>query len=260
MSEEKLNQEQQGNTDMPAENVAAKANEIMDTAIAEVKNDALGDSQNGGGKKPMLRADGDNIGERFKGLPMRELISAPLIAAAEAQQQLAATAWDFYEKIAFYDKKVGSHNIGDTRIVEFTVNRPVQQNGEIVMAEQKVQAPFIGLVPIPSLLIDRIDVDFQMEVTTAETSKSNFSSDVSTNISSGWFVKAEISGKVSTSRENTRSTNQTAKYQVHVSASQQPQTEGLSKLMDIMASCIEPIPTGKVEKVNPNTPGGGGQA
>lgn len=30
---------------------------------------------------------------------------------------------------------------------------------------QSVKAPFIGLVPIPSLLIDRVDVDFQMEVT-----------------------------------------------------------------------------------------------
>ena len=52
-----------------------------------------------------------------------------------------------------------------------------------------------------------------------------------------------MSGKVTTARENTRMTNQTAKYQIHVSASQQPQTEGLSKLMDIMASCIEPINT-----------------
>lgn len=262
MAEEKLNQKQQGNTDMPAEEVAEKANEIMDTAIEEVKNGALGDPQNGGGKQPIIlgAGNGQDIGENFKGLPMRELISAPLIAAAEAQRQLASTAWDFYEKIAFHDKPdEKGHKVGDTRIVEFTVNRPVQQNGEIVMAEQKVQAPFIGLVPIPSLLIDRIDVDFQMEVTAAETSKSNFSSDVSTSISSGWFVKAEISGKVSTSRENTRSTNQTAKYQVHVSASQQPQTEGLSKLMDIMASCIEPIPTGKVEKVTPDTSGGGGQ-
>lgn len=127
--------------------------------------------------------------------------------------------------------------------MEFKVNRPIQQNGKIIMEEQTVQAPFIGLVPIPALLVDRVDVDFQMEVTSTETEKSNMSSEVTTSISSGWFVKAEISGKVSTSRENTRSTNQTAKYQVHVSASQQPPTEGLSKLMDIMASRIESIPT-----------------
>ena len=50
-----------------------------------------------------------------------------------------------------------------------------------------------------------------------------------------------VTGKVTSSRENTRSTNQTAKYQVHVSARQQDPTEGLSKLMDIMASCIEPV-------------------
>ena len=52
-------------------------------------------------------------------------------------------------------------------------------------------------------------------------------------------------GKVSSSRENTRSTNQTAKYQVHVSARQQQPTEGLSKLMDIMASCVEPVKLGE---------------
>ena len=54
-----------------------------------------------------------------------------------------------------------------------------------------------------------------------------------------------VNGKVSSSRENTRSTNQTAKYQVHVSARQQQPTEGLSKLMDIMASCVEPVKLGE---------------
>lgn len=235
------------------EQTLKQADQIVKTALGGVQqgndggqgddgdqgNDSdQGVNENDPHKGPML----GSVGDQFKGLPMRELISAPLIAAAEAQHQLASTAWEFYERIAF--DKDGDNK--KTRLVEFTVNRPIEQGGKMVMAEQKVQAPFIGLVPIPSLLIDHIDVDFQMEVTASETSKSNFSSDVSTSISSGWFVKAEVSGKVSSSRENTRSTNQTAKYQVHVAASQQPQTEGLSKLMDIMASCIEPMPTGKV--------------
>lgn len=241
MAEEKLNQEQQGNTGMPAESVSRQAGEIIDTAMTEVQQgNALGDPQNGGSVLKANDEGNKSVAENFKGLPMRELIAAPLIAAAEAQQELASTAWDFYQRIAF-EKKEGEQGNAKTRILEFEVNRPIEQNGTVTTMKQKVQAPFIGLVPIPSLLIDRVDVDFQMEVTTTETNKSNMSSDVSTNISSGWFVKAEISGKVSTSRENTRSTNQTAKYQVHVSASQQQQTEGLSKLMDIMASCIEPI-------------------
>lgn len=204
---------------------------------------------------PGMLGDGGNgnVAENFRGLPMRDLIGGPLFAAAEAQEKLASIAWDYYQRIGFEDGGgEGDKKTQKARILEFNVERPVVLDGVTSTQNIRVQAPFIGLVPIPSLLIDRVDVDFQMEVTDTNAEKSETSAEVSTNISSKWFgVKVEVSGKVSTSRENTRSTNQTAKYQVHVSASQQPQTEGLSKLMDIMASCIEPIPTD-------NGGGGGG--
>lgn len=217
-----------------------QAGEIVKTAMEGMMSAESHEPQEQQGPRKL-----GGIGDQFKGLPMRELIAAPLIAVAEAQQELATTAWDFYKKVAFLGKDEKGPNgegEGATRILDFKVKRPIEQQGKMTMVDQEIQAPFIGLVPIPSLLVDRVDVDFQMEVSATETSKSNFSSDVSTNISSGWFVKAEVSGKVSTSRENTRVSNQTGKYQIHVSASQQPQTEGLSKLMDIMASCIEPVP------------------
>ena len=94
------------------------------------------------------------------------------------------------------------------------------------------------------MLFRSVDVNFQMEVTDASTSKKSENADLSTNVTSKWFgTSVSVQGKVGTSRENTRSTNQTAEYQVSVSASQETQTEGLSKLMDIMASCIEPLDT-----------------
>ena len=224
MAEEIKNQGQQEY----AENISGQAKEIISAALEETKNN---------GTSPVL---GDpNVTDNFKGLPMRELIAAPLIAAAEAQQELAATAWNFYQQIAF-DGKSGNK----ARILEFDVERPIQQNEKMTTIKQTVKAPFIGLVPIPALLIDRVDVDFQMEVTDTSNVKSTTNAEVETKASAKhWFINAEISGKVTTARENTRMTNQTAKYQIHVSASQQPQTEGLSKLMDIMASCIEPINT-----------------
>lgn len=228
MAEEIKNQGQQENAENLNENVSGQAKEIISAALEETKNN---------GTSPVL---GDpNVTDNFKGLPMRELIAAPLIAAAEAQQELAATAWNFYQQIAF-DGKSGNK----ARILEFDVERPIQQNEKMTTIKQTVKAPFIGLVPIPSLLIDRVDVDFQMEVTDTSNVKSTTNAEVETKASAKhWFINAEISGKVTTARENTRMTNQTAKYQIHVSASQQPQTEGLSKLMDIMASCIEPINT-----------------
>ena len=226
MAEEIKNQGQQENAENLNENVSGQAKEIISAALEETQNRET---------SPVLKAD-SNVTDKFKGLPMRELIAAPLIAAAEAQQELAATAWNFYKQIAFDDD-------GKTaRVLEFDIKRPIQQDGKMTTMSQSVKAPFIGLVPIPSLLIDRVDVDFQMEVTDTSNVKSTTNAEVEAKASAKhWFINAEISGKVTTARENTRMTNQTAKYQIHVSASQQPQTEGLSKLMDIMASCIEPI-------------------
>ena len=228
MAEEVKNQGQQENAENLNENVSGQAKEIISAALEETQNRET---------SPVLKAD-SNVTDKFKGLPMRELIAAPLIAAAEAQQELAATAWNFYKQIAFDDD-------GKTaRVLEFDIKRPIQQDGVMTTMPQSVKAPFIGLVPIPSLLIDRVDVDFQMEVTDTSNVKSTINAKVETKVSGkSWLISAEISGKVTTARENTRMTNQTAKYQIHVSASQQPQTEGLSKLMDIMASCIEPINT-----------------
>ncbi len=184
-----------------------------------------------------------NVASNFQGLPIAELIASPLRAACDSQKLLAQSAFEFMTQIGFTDDK---HT--QARLLEFKLERPVEGQGG--KSEVTVRAPFIGLVPIPSLLIDDVQIDFQMEVTDTATSKDSTSSEVTTDASAsfnfGWFGKGSVSihGKVTSARENTRSTNQTAKYQVHVSARQQKPSEGLSKLMDIMAACIEPIPAG----------------
>ena len=82
----------------------------------------------------------------------------------------------------------------------------------------------------------------QMEVTDTSTSKNSENADLSADMTPKWFgYSVSVQGKVKASRENTSSTDQNEKYQVSVSASQRPQAEGLSKLMDTMASCIEPL-------------------
>lgn len=182
----------------------------------------------------------EGVARNFQGLPIAELISSPLRAACDSQKILAQSAYEFMTQIGFAEKNT-------PRLLEFQLERPVKGQGG-GKSEIRVRAPFIGLVPIPSLLIDDVQIDFQMEVTDTTSSKESSASEVTTDAQAsfnfGWFGKGSVSvhGKVTSARENTRSTNQTAKYQVHVSARQQPPSEGLSKLMDIMAACIEPIP------------------
>ena len=181
-------------------------------------------------------------------LPLSHLIGAPLTSACESQEKLAGAAFKFMTQIGFETGPDGKPT-NEARLLSFNLNRPVIRRGEGEDAETaveqqqiKVNAPFLGLVPIPSLLIDDVQIDFQMEISTASQSRSSVEAEVSAKASGGfWGMSYEVSGRVATSRENTRSTNQTAKYQIHVGASQQKPTEGLSKLMDIMASCVEPI-------------------
>ena len=154
----------------------------------------------------------------------------------EELQKLAQSAFELMQEIDFNED-------GKSRMVEFSFQRPIQ--GSPTPQDVTVQAPFIGLVPLPNILIDDVRVDFQMEVTATETSteKSSTEGSSSTNCFGGWSVN--VGGKLSSSRENTRSTNQTARYHVDESNRQQRQTEGLSKLKDILASCVEPLPTKK---------------
>lgn len=184
----------------------------------------------------------ENVVTKFQGLPIAELIAAPLTAACDSQKKLAQSAFEFMTEIGF---ETGADKKQKTRLLEFVLERPVE--GQMETQNVHVKAPFLGLVPLPALLIEDVQIDFQMEVTDTATSKDSHedSKDVQaeTSFRFGCFAKGSVNvhGKVSSSRESTRSTNQTAKYQVHVSARQQRPTEGLSKLMDIMAACIEPL-------------------
>lgn len=186
-------------------------------------------------------SSGSSSGSAFSDLPMRELIAAPLNAAAESQFLLAQTSLNFINKIGFGDD-------GKTpRLLNFALQRPVETPSGIETNTVSVQAPLLGLVPIPALLIEDVHIDFQMEITSTEETKNSLTAEAETKASykSLFGVSAEIHGKVTTSRENTRSTNQTAKYSVSVNARQQRPSEGLSRLMDILASCTAPLKVAK---------------
>ena len=181
----------------------------------------------------------------MQGLPISELIGAPLQAACDAQFQLAQSSYLFMKQIGFKDG-----NFNEPNLIKFKLERPVETENGIEKSEIEVQAPFLGLVPLPNLLINDISIEFQMEVNATTASKNTESKEAALKAEASFKFgaiasgKVEVQGKVSSSQENTRSTNQTAKYQIRVSARQQPQTEGLSKLMDILASCTAPLSVG----------------
>ncbi|MEO9887688.1 MAG: DUF2589 domain-containing protein [Balneola sp.] len=175
---------------------------------------------------------------QLQGIPIDYLISTPLMSAARSNMALAQVMVEFINAIGFKDNK--------TNIVSFELTRPYQDPVTKKMETQTitVNAPLLGLVPIPALLIQSVNIDLTVQVSTTMSQTDTTTETANVTASDDWgFGSVSVTGSFSNTSTNQRSSNQSATYDIHVQALQQPTPEGMSKLMDVMASCVEPIPT-----------------
>ena len=199
----------------------------------------------------------DTTVQAFVGLPIEELICNPIIGAAKGQRALAQETLSFVEDLAFTGKenKDGSK---EANIINVNLDRLTNSSttGEVAHVNQKIQMPVISLVNFPNFAMDTMEIDFEMEVkqssantsTAAKSKTTDSGAEVKASASWGWgsaSVKAHhnVSGTVSSSKTNTRSTDFSAKYHVNATAKQLPPAEGMARFTQILASVIEPINT-----------------
>lgn len=216
-----------------ASSTVSSANISSEVVAAAAANDTSGTS--GGG------TSGDFFSQ-LKGVPIDYLISTPLIAAARSNMALATVMLEFIDMIGF--EKDGT----TTRKITFNLERPYEDPVTKKWADTpqqiKVEAPLLGLVPIPALLIDSVDINLTVKIDNNLNSTSNTTSKAGFDAGSDWgWGHATFTGSVSTSQTNTRTTDQSATFTVDVRAQQQPLPEGMARLMDVMASCITPLPS-----------------
>jgi hypothetical protein len=185
-----------------------------------------------------------SIADQFAGLPIEQLIVSPLVGMAKGQAQLNDVTWQYIQEVAFMKDKDGNTV---ARSLDVEMNRVVTDGatGEQTIQKLYNKVPMLPLVPLPALAITSADIEFVMEVKTSETSKNSTDTEASveTSISGGfWGAKysAKFAGKVATHKENTRSTDNSAKYNVKVHAEQLPPTEGMLKLSDYLTQMLEP--------------------
>jgi len=172
-----------------------------------------------------------SLSDEFKGLPIEDLIGAPLVAAANAQGKLAAMTADFI-------KNVGVKTDGTVSMVEFKYKTT---DAEGVKVDNVVDVPLLSIVNVPALAVKRAEVAFTMEVKqqSAEKSVKEASSSVEANYKAFWSpFSAKITGTVATKSENTRSSDKTAKYDIKIEARDDGMPEGLAKVLDILAANI----------------------
>lgn len=197
----------------------------------------------GGGRGGLVRDGGSGTDGAFfgqlQGIPIEYLIATPLIASARANMALAEVMTEFIDELAFQDSK--------TRIVSFDLTRELQDPVTKKYAPQTitVSAPLLALVPIPALLIQSVTIDLTVQISQSVSANSSSTTSASLNVGADWgWGNASFTGSYTNTQSNTRSTNQSAKYEVTVNAQQQAVPEGMSRLMDVFASTITPIPAG----------------
>lgn len=189
----------------------------------------------------------ENIANQFSGLDMGALIGGPLTAACDAQTKLAMSTVDFIQQVGFYNDNGASK----TRVADFSFERTVI-NGKDELGnpiydkeEVKMAVPLLAIVNVPSLMVQSVDVSFDMEVSSSETHEDGTDAEasMSAGASAGWggfSASVSISGKVATYSANTRKSDNSAKYHVEVHAAQGGTPEGLSRVLDIIAATVAP--------------------
>lgn len=202
----------------------------------------------------------ENMAASFSGLPMGDLIGGPLNAACEAQVRLAMATVDFIKVVGFEAPTDSAKPWGGaTRTATFKFKRPVLISpakpavdgvsaavAPVIQNEEvEIEVPVLAIVKVPALSINSVDITFDMEVKSSESSKdtSSTSGSLDASMTFGWgMVKGSVSvkGSVATSKENTRSSDNSAKYHVEVHARDDGMPEGLARVLDILQQSVAP--------------------
>jgi hypothetical protein len=119
--------------------------------------------------------------------------------------------------------------------------------------ETKFDLPILTIIPLNSLGVDEVDINFEMEVKssygeeTSQEQEKTVSVDTSWEIKAGWGpVSATIKGSASYDSKDSSSFNthyeksNSAKYTVHVHAGQLPLPKGVETIIKAFTLAIEP--------------------
>lgn len=173
--------------------------------------------------------DSGLIGSVINALPLDKMISGPLMAMMKAQVQASQQYAQFLLSVCIKD--------GKAIAVEFDYDEMlVDSEGKLAgTAQRRLRIPLLAAIAHPNICIEEGTIDFELEVSQSEESKSTMDAEGGFKASMGWGpFKVSVHGKVSQHKENTRKTDTRAKYSIHVAAKRQPPPEALMRVIDFL--------------------------
>lgn len=188
-----------------------------------------------------------NMADQFKGLPIEDLIVAPIMAAAKCDTLLAKNFANFFDEVCLQDeigkdgKPTGAKIM---REVPFTATRVTGEKDGSKPKTEKItmSVPLCAIIPMPSFGMQEVTSEFEMEVKSSFKTESSLDAKAAIDLSVGWGpFSLKVHGEVASHSAQTRTSDNSAKYHIIAKACRQPAPEGLMKLMDaLIKSATEP--------------------
>lgn len=205
-----------------------------------------------------------SMAQQFSGLPMDSLIGGPLNAAATANQAMALTQTKFLLDTCFAKTPGTGTPALDSYLpimIKMELTRGVLTPGDTPADPATIQSvttsfnlPLMTIVPLNSLAVTSVDINFEMEVKSSfveeqsEASKTAIKAEASFEAKAGWGpLSVSIKGSASYDKEDSSTHNthyeksNSAKYSVNVKAGQLPLPKGVNTIIEAFTKAIEPI-------------------
>lgn len=180
-------------------------------------------------------------------LTIDALISSPLVAASKANAEMMLGQTQFILNTCF-TKKGGEANSYDPIMIQMSLSQSIIDSNKLpsdedYMTIKKInfEVPLFCLIPINSLAIDKITVDFVMEVTSTSSWKLT-DEDIDKTGKRVNKKQAQLNGKIKGgSNGNSQYTkDSSSKLTVHINASPLPLPMGMLTILDLYSKNINP--------------------
>ena len=184
------------------------------------------------------------------------VISAPLIAAAQANSKMLSEQTKFIMDFCFQET---GENKYDPIMIELSITRgslkAETDETTIVQNRMVFKVPSLTLIPLNSLGVDTVSIDFEMEITSQKTKSTmrTFGSEPKDEVELHGKISYDSREKRSSSRKAEGKTENTSKLKVNVHASSLPIPVGVSTLLDLYVKSVHPTPASDSEKTNETT-------
>lgn len=180
-------------------------------------------------------APSTNLTSELNNIDFRKMIGGPLQAAVDAQVASSLATVNFINAVGFETDEEGKKKLV---MVDFSHSRKdVDAEGNEVNKDISIKVPLLAMLPIPSLRIEHVIIDFKVKLNSVESSKVSDQLGVSVSAGGGF---GPVNFKVSASYQRQSSTGVEVKKEyalsVNVKAVQDEIPAGLEKILNMLAA------------------------